>query len=113
MSTNDTPKANGPTREELLKALNSKPQIYKDALKYAFYRWRGISFLELFEEESEAERVSILAELRQDDFFNIVNDPKDSSEVRLYLTEKGRDSIVALFYSQKEQRLLKRLFKKT
>jgi hypothetical protein len=49
-------------------------------------------------------------ELRADDFFRVVNDPKGGSEVILQVTEKGRDSIIGVFYSKSQQRELKRNF---
>lgn len=70
MATNNAPKAKSP-REALLKILDSKRQIYKVALKYAFLLWKRISFSSLFE-DSEAERESILTELRKMTFLALL-----------------------------------------
>jgi len=53
-----------------------------------------------------------LKELQKDGSFSFVNNPKGGSEVIVYLTKKGRDVIINLFYSNKEKRKLKRLFKR-
>ena len=99
-------------KEELLELLEKKPQIYKDAVKWTLARWSGISFSSLFDDFSQEDRESALRELKEDDCFEIIDDPKRSSEVIIQVTEKGRDSIIGVFYSKSEQRELKRLFKK-
>ncbi len=100
-------------KQQLLELLESRPKIYSDALKWSFYRWFGVKFSSLFPDvKSQVERESILRELRADDAFRIIEDPKGSKDFVVRLTEKGRDSMIGLFYSCGEKRQLKRLFKK-
>ena len=100
-------------KQQLLELLESRPKIYSDALKWSYYRWFGVKFSSLFSNvKSQAERESILRELQADDAFRIINDPKGSEDFVVRLTEKGRDSMIGLFYSYREKRQLKRLFKK-
>lgn len=73
----------------------------------------GISFSSLFNDlDSKVDSETLLKELQKDGSFSVVNDPKGGSEAIVYLTEKGRDVIINLFYSNKEKRELKRLFKR-
>jgi hypothetical protein len=100
MATNNTPQPKT-AKEELLELLKKKPKIYQDAVKWTLARWSGISFSSLFEDlNSQVERDDMLSELRNDDFFSVLNDPKRSSEVIIQVTEKGRDSIIGVFYSK-------------
>ena len=100
-------------KQQLLELLESRPKIYSDALKWSSYRWFGVKFSSLFPDvKSQAERESILRELQADDAFRIIKDPKGSKDFVVRLTEKGRDSMVGLFFSCGEKRQLKRLFKK-
>lgn len=110
MATNNAFQAKTP-KELLLQFLEKSPRVYSDAIKWTLLCWSGISFSSLFK-DSEVDRESLLRELQQDDSFRVVNDPKGGSEVMLCLTKKGRDEIVDVFYSKKEKRELKRLFKK-
>jgi len=70
----------------------------------------GISFSSLFNDlDSKVDSETLLKELQKDGSFSFV---KGGSEAIVYLTEKGRDVIINLFYSNKEKRELKRLFKR-
>lgn len=111
MATNNAPQAKS-AKEELLELLKKKPKIYQDAVKWTLARWTGISFSSLFDDLPQEDRESMLRELKEDDWFKIINDPKRSSEVIIQVTEKGRDSTIGLFYSKRGQKELKRLFKK-
>ena len=100
-------------KQQLLELLESRPKIYSDALKWSSYRWFGVKFSSLFPDvKSQAARESILRELQADDAFRIIDDPKGSKDFVVRLTDKGRDSMIGLFYSYREKRQLKRLFKK-
>jgi hypothetical protein len=100
-------------REEILEFLEKKPRIYKDAVKWTFARWSGISFSSLFDDlNSQAKREDMLRALRKDDCFRIIADPNGGSDTIVQVTEKGRDQIIGVFYSTKEQKELKRLFRK-
>ncbi len=59
----------------------------------------------------KVDREKAVREFQKDDCFKIVPDPEGGSEVIVYLTEKGRDQMIGIFYSEKEKRELKRLFK--
>src|SRR5512135_3640723 len=98
-------------KQQLLELLESRPKIYSDALKWSSYRWFGVKFSSLFPDvKSQAARESILRELQADDAFRIIEDPKGSKDLVVRLTEKGKDSMIDLFYSYGEKRQLKRLF---
>ena len=99
-------------KQQLLELLESRPQIYSDAVKWTLARWSGISFSSLFNRYPQLKRESMLKELKEDDCFRIIDDPKGSSEAIIQVTEKGRNEIIGLFYSKSQQRELKRLFKK-
>jgi hypothetical protein len=100
-------------REEILEFLEKKPSIYKDAVKWTFARWSGISFSSLFDDlNSQAEREDMLSALREDDCFMIIDDPNGGSDTIVQVTEKGRDQIIGVFYSTRQQKELKRLFRK-
>ena len=99
-------------KQQLLELLESRPQIYSDAVKWTLARWSGISFSSLFDKYPQLKRESMLKELKKDDCFRIIDDPKGDSEAIIQVTEKGRNEIIGLFYSQSQQRELKRLFKK-
>jgi hypothetical protein len=112
MATNSTHQTKG-TKEELLELLKKKPKIYQDAVKWTLARWSGISFSSLFDNvNSQVERERILNKLKKDDCFRIIDDPKGSSEAIVQVTEKGRDSMINLFYSEKDKRMLKRLLRR-
>jgi hypothetical protein len=111
MAANNAPQAKS-AKEELLELLEKKPKIYKDAVKWTLARWSGISFSSLFDNLPPGDLESMVRELKEDDLFRIIDDSKRSSEVIIQVTEKGRDSIIGVFYSKSEQRELKRLFKK-
>lgn len=97
-----------------MELLEKKPPIYKDAVKWTLACRSGIRFSSLFNDlDSKVECETLLKELQKDSsFFSVVNDPKGGSEVLVKLTEKGRDEIIDLFYSNKEKRELKRLVKR-
>ncbi len=99
-------------KQMLLELLESRPRIYSDAVKWTLARWSGISVSSLFDHYSKLKRESMLKELKEDDCFRIIEDPKGGSEAIIKLTEKGRNEIIGLFYSKSQQRELKRLFKK-
>ena len=111
MATNNTHQTKT-AKKELLNLLKKKPKIYQDAFKWTLARWSGISFSSLFDDLPQEDLESMLRELKEDDCSKIINDPKRSTEVIIQVTEKGRDSIIGVFYSKSEQRELKRLFKK-
>ncbi len=99
-------------KEELQELLDKKPPIYKDAVKWTLARWSGISFLLLFDDlNSQAEREDMLSALREDDCFRIIDDPTGGSDTIVQVTKKGRDQIIDVFYSTREQREFKRLEK--
>lgn len=99
-------------KQLLLELLESRPQIYSDAVKWTLARWSGISISSLFDHYPQLKRESMLKELKEDNCFRIIDDPKGRSEVIIQVTEKGRNEIIGLFYSKSQQRELKRLFKK-
>ncbi len=99
-------------KQQLLELLESRPQIYSDAVKWTLARWFGISCSSLFDHYPLLKRESMLKELKKDDCFRIIEDPKGGLEAIIKLTEKGRNQIIGLFYSKSQQRELKRLFKK-
>ncbi len=99
-------------KQQLIELLESRPQIYSDAIKWTLVRWSGISFSSLFDKYPKLKRESMLKELTEDDCFRIIDDPKGCSEDIIQVTEKGRNEMIGLFYSKSEQRELKRLFKK-
>jgi hypothetical protein len=111
MAENEAGEKRSP-EQQLLELLESRPQIYSDAVKWTLARWSGISISSLFKDYPQLDCESMLKELKEDDCFRIINDPEGSSEVIIQVTEKGRNSIIGLFYSKSEQRELKRLFKK-
>ncbi len=110
MATNNTDQAKS-AKEELLAFLKRSPKVYTDAVKLTVFYRDGLSFSSLYK-DSKVDRESILRELRQDDFFRVACDPKGGSDIRVYLTEKGRDGLFDVFYSKKEKRLLMRLLRK-
>lgn len=99
-------------KQQLLELLESRPKIYSDAVKWTLARWSGLSISSLFNDYPQLDRESTLKELKEDNCFRIINDPKGDSEDIIQVTEKGRNEIISLFYSKSEQRELKRLFKK-
>lgn len=113
MITNNTGQAKG-AKEQLLKLLEEKPKIYQDAVKWTLACWIGIRLSSLFDDVdfSKVDRAAFLKELQEGSSYRLENDPKDTSEVIVHLTEQGRDEIVDLFYSGKEKKELKRLFKR-
>jgi hypothetical protein len=111
MAESETGEKENP-KEQLSEFLERSPKIYSDAVKWTLARWTGISFSSLFDDLPQEDRESMLRELKEDDWFKIINDPTRSSEVIIQVTEKGRDSIIGVFYSKSEQIELKRLFKK-
>lgn len=113
MITNNAPQAKS-VKEELLELLEKKPEIYKDAVKWTLACWTGIRASSLFEDKDffNVDRTASLKELQESGFIRLENDPKGTSEVIVHLTEQGRDEIVDLFYSKKEKRELKRIFKR-
>jgi len=113
MATNNAHQAKN-AKEELLGLLKKKPKIYRDAVKWTLACWVGFRLSSLFKDRdfSKVDRADMLKELQEGGSYRVENDPKDTSEVIVYLTEKGRDEIVDLFYSKEEKRELQRLFKK-
>ena len=112
MERSNVHKAKGP-KEELQEFLEKNPPIYTDAVKWTLACYSGIRFSSLFDDlDSKVDRENLLKELQKDGSFSVVNDPKAGSEVLVKLTEKGRDKIIDLFYSNKEKRELKRLVKR-
>jgi DNA-binding MarR family transcriptional regulator len=113
MTTNNTDQAKS-AKEQLLDLLEKKPKIYQDAVKWTLACWDGIRMSSLFEDIdfSKVDRTAFLKELQEGGSYRLENDPKDTSEVIVHLTEQGRDEIVDLFYSGKEKKELKRLFKR-
>jgi hypothetical protein len=112
MERSNVHKAKDP-KEALLEILEKKPQVYKDFVKLTLLCWNGISLTSLFKDlDSKVDRETLLREMQKDEFFRVDNDPKAGSEAMVHLMEKGRDEIIDLFYSNKEKRELKRLFKR-
>jgi DNA-binding MarR family transcriptional regulator len=116
MATNNTDQAKS-AKEQLLELLEKKPKIYQDAVKWTLACWTGIRMSSLFEDIifSKMDRTAFLEEfkgLEESGFVRLENDPKGTSEVIVHLSEQGRDEIVDLFYSGKEKKELKRLFRR-
>ena len=101
-------------KEELLGLLEKKPKIYQDAVKWTLACWTGIRASSLFEDKDffNVDRTAALNELQEGGFIRLENYPEGNSEVIVHLTEQGRDEIVDLFYSKKEKKELRRLFKR-
>ncbi len=112
METND--KKAKSVKEELMELLEKQPKIYKDAVKYAYACRVGIRASFYFDDKYffGVDRAAALKELQESGSIWLENDPKDTSEVIVHLTERERDNIIGLFYSGKEKRELKRLVKK-
>ncbi len=98
----------------MLQLLEKKPKIYSDAIKYALACWNGIELSSLFKDSDflKMDRTRFLTELQETGLYRLENDQTDSDDVIVYLTEQGRDQIIHLFYSAKEQKQLRCLFKK-
>ncbi len=116
MATSNTDQAKS-AKEQLLELLEKKPKIYQDAVKWTLACWTGIRMSSLFEDIgfSKMDRATLLKEfkgLQESGFVRLENDPKGTSEVIVHLSEQRRDEIVDLFYSGKEKKELKRLFRR-
>ena len=76
-------------KEELLELLKKKPNIYKDAVKWTFACWIGITASSYFDDKyfSGVDRAAALKELQESDSIWLENDRKGTSEVIVHLTE--------------------------
>jgi DNA-binding MarR family transcriptional regulator len=99
-------------KEQLLELLEKKPPIYKEFVKYSLLCREGVSMSSFIEDSNYKLDKAALNELQESGFIRLVNSSKEGSETMVQLTEQARDEIFELFYSTKEKRILKSLFKK-
>lgn len=112
MTTNNIPGKSA--KEQLIEFLESKPEVYKEAVKWMALCRIGLPLSDMQEIKpfQNMDDAALIQTLKETGLVTIENDSENSGEKKVIVTKQGREEIINLFHEGEEKRELKRLIKK-